>query len=113
MGDGDPVAAVRRYGERIRHVHMKDVDSDVLHRLRRGEISDFVGALRARIFTELGNGLLDMMGVVRELSRLSYSGWLMCEQDTEWRPPAESAAISRAVLDYAMRLVDAESAELR
>src|SRR5262249_28257320 len=38
VGGGDPVAAVQRYGSRIRHVHMKDVDRDVLRRLRAGEI---------------------------------------------------------------------------
>ncbi len=108
VGGGDPVAAVRRYGDRIGHVHMKDVDPQVLQRLRSTEIPNFLEALRARIFTELGNGILDVIGVVRELARLNYSGWLMCEQDTTWRPPAESAAISRAVLGYAIRLTTDE-----
>ena len=45
-----------------------------------------------------------MLGVVRELGRHDYRGWLMCEQDTTWRSPAESAAISRAVLGHALRL---------
>jgi inosose dehydratase len=109
VGGGDPVAAVRRYGRRIRHVHMKDVEPGVLQRLRGGEIPGFLDALEARIFTELGNGVLDVLGVVRELARLDYSGWLMCEQDTTWRPPAESAAISRAVLAYALRLALSDS----
>lgn len=110
VGGGDPVAAIRRYGRRIRHVHMKDVDAGVLQRLRSGEIADFLGALEARIFTELGNGVLDVAGVVRELFRFDYGGWLMCEQDTTWRPPAESASISRAVLDYTIRLAHTDVA---
>jgi inosose dehydratase len=104
VGGGDPVEAVRRYGRRIRHVHMKDVDPTVLQRLRRGEIPDFLEALKARIFTELGNGALDVLGVVGELNRIDYNGWLMCEQDTTLRPAAESAAMSIAVLRYAIRL---------
>ena len=108
VGGGDPVDAVRRYGDRIRHVHMKDVDPAVLARLRGGAIPDFHDALRERIFTELGNGALDVLGVVRELDRLDYAGWLMCEQDTTWRPPAESAAISRHVLGYSIRLAGSD-----
>jgi inosose dehydratase len=104
VGGGDPVDAIRRYGRRIRHVHMKDVDPGVLEQLRAGALPGFLDALEARIFTELGNGVLDVLGVTRELAALDYSGWIMCEQDTTWRPPAESAAISRAVLAYAMRL---------
>jgi inosose dehydratase len=104
VGGGDPVAAVQDFGPRIRHVHMKDVDENVLNRLRAGGVPGFLAALEARIFTELGNGLLDVAGVLRALARMNYGGWLMCEQDTTWRPPAESAAISRAVLGYAIRL---------
>jgi inosose dehydratase len=106
VGGGDPIEAIRQYGHRIRHVHMKDVDPGVLQQLRAGAMPGFLDALRARIFTELGNGVLDVLGVVRELARLDYTGWLMCEQDTTWRPPAESAAISRAVLGYALRLAE-------
>jgi inosose dehydratase len=110
VGGGDPVAAIRQYGRRVRHVHMKDVDGEVLGRLRTGELGGFLEALQARIFTELGHGVLDVVGVVRELARLDYDGWLMCEQDTTWRPPAEAAAISRAVLGYTIRLVGNELA---
>jgi inosose dehydratase len=110
VGGGEPVDAVRRYGRRIRHVHLKDVDAAVLQRLRAGTIPDFLDALRSRIFTELGNGVLDLLGVMRELARIDYSGWIMCEQDTTWRPPAESAAISRALLAYAIRLSQTEAA---
>jgi len=76
----------------------------------RRELGGFLEALQARIFTELGHGVLDVVGVVRELARLDYDGWLMCEQDTTWRPPAEGAAISRAVLGYTIRLVGNELA---
>ena len=50
--------------------------------------------------------MLDVVGVVRALAKLEYRGWLMCEQDTTWRPPSESAAMSRAVLAHAIGLAD-------
>jgi inosose dehydratase len=34
VGGGDPVEALRRYGERVTHLHLKDVDPIVLDRVR-------------------------------------------------------------------------------
>lgn len=105
VGGGDPVAALRKHGRRVRHIHMKDVDPRVLADVRQGKVRGFLDALRARIFTELGSGILDVAGIITELSRLDYAGWIMSEQDSSWRPPAESAAMSRSVLVYAIRNV--------
>lgn len=103
VGGGDPAVAVRQYGTRISHVHFKDVDGEVLGRLRAGEIASFADAVRARLFTELGNGLLDLRAVVRALSTIGYEGWLMVEQDSSWLAPAEAAAVGLRVLRYALR----------
>jgi len=103
VGGGDPIAALRQFGERISHVHLKDVDPGVLERLRRREIGSFGGAVRERLFTELGSGALDLGGVLAILAERDYRGWLMVEQDSGWAPPAESAAIGRRVLAFALR----------
>ncbi len=103
VGGGDPVAAIRRYAARIEHVHLKDVDPEVLDRLRRGTGGGFRGAIQARLFTELGAGSLDLDGVLAALAAVGYAGWLMVEQDSGWPPPAESAAIGRRVLAAALR----------
>jgi inosose dehydratase len=104
VGGGDPVAALRRYGSRVVHVHLKDVAAAPLAGLRDGTIKGFRDALRARIFTELGSGVLDLAGVLDVLAAEDYRGWLMVEQDTTWKPPSESAAIGRSVLGFALRL---------
>ena len=109
VGGGDPVEALRRYGERVTHVHLKDVDPDVLGRLRRREIGSFGDAVRQRLFTELGSGLLDLDGILAVLAERRYDGWLMVEQDSGWPPPAESAAIGRRVLAAAIRRLDQRS----
>jgi inosose dehydratase len=103
VGGGDPVEAIGRYGSLVTHVHAKDVDPAVLARLRAGEIADFAGAVRERLFTELGNGALDLAGVVRELDAVGFDGWVMVEQDSSWLPPAEAAAVGGRVLRYAIR----------
>lgn len=108
VGGGDPVAGARRYGDRVRHVHLKDVDGEVLDALRRGEIGTFEAALRERLFTELGAGVLNLAGVLAALAERDYSGWLMVEQDSSWGPPSESAAIGRRVLAVELRRLGAE-----
>jgi inosose dehydratase len=103
VGGGDPVAAVERYRELIVHIHAKDVDPAVLTRLRDGEPGTLTAAIRERIFTQLGNGALDLDAMLRALDRIGYGGWLMVEQDTSWLPPSEAAAIGKSVLEYARR----------
>ena len=103
-GGGDPVDAIGRYGPLITHVHVKDVDSDVLARVRTRDVIGLGDAVRNRIFTELGRGALDLDGVLRGLDRIGYDGWLMVEQDSSWLRPAEAAAIGRRVLEYARRV---------
>ncbi|MGI8828994.1 MAG: sugar phosphate isomerase/epimerase family protein [Candidatus Limnocylindria bacterium] len=106
VGGGDPLDAIRRHGALISHVHLKDVDPGVLARLRSREIDGFGNAVRERIFTELGNGALDLRGVLRELDGIGYDGWMMVEQDSSWLEPGEAAAVGRRVLDFALQDLD-------
>jgi inosose dehydratase len=107
VGGGDPVEAIRRHGPLIRHVHAKDVDPAVLARMRSGELSGMWPAIRERIFTELGNGALDLHGVVEALDGIGYDGWIMVEQDSSWLPPAEAAEIGGKALRAALAEIGA------
>lgn len=108
LGGGDAPSAIRRYADRLAHVHLKDVSASAMAALRGDPKMTFLDALRARIFTELGNGVLDVLALARALVDIGYSGWLMAEQDTTWRPPGESAAIARRVWRLAVRAVTRE-----
>jgi inosose dehydratase len=103
VGGGDPVRALADLGNRVTHVHLKDVDPAVLERLRAGALDGFGEAVRKRIFTELGAGALDLDAIIDLLVRRDYDGWLVIEQDSCWGPPSESAAIGRRVLAEALR----------
>jgi inosose dehydratase len=96
-GGIDPVALVREHAERIAYIHLKDVDGSVLDGVRRDGV-DFDEAVRRRIFTELGTGRLDVLGLLAALRDIEYSGWLMVEQDSTWLTPTESAIASRTYL---------------
>jgi inosose dehydratase len=109
VGGGDPVAALEQLGERVTHVHLKDVDPAVHARLAAGTLSGLGEAVDQRIFTELGAGSLDLLGVLRVLVARDYKGWLMVEQDSSWSPPSEAAAIGRRVLGQALATVGADA----
>jgi len=106
MGGGEPVTALRRYGERVRHVHLKDIDPGVLARMQTGELGGFLAGIRERVFTEVGSGSLDVSGVLATLAGRDYRGWLIVEQDTSWHPPSESAAMSYGVVTFVLRNLD-------
>lgn len=67
---GDPVQAVRELGQRIVHVHLKDVP-----------------AVGAHTCVELGRGIVDVAGVLRELRGIGYDNWLSIEVETGDRDP--------------------------
>lgn len=78
-GGGDPAALIRRFPDRIRHVHLKD--------------------LRDGAFLPLGEGDVDLTDVLAAIREVGYDRWLMVELDSYDGDPAEAARISRAHLD--------------
>jgi len=101
FGGGDPVDAVRLYGPRIRHLHLKDVQLPVLEAARRDGIG-FLEAVRRGVFCELGEGVVDLNNVIQNMTDGGYSEWAIVEQDVDTRnadvKPFESACRSRQYL---------------
>jgi inosose dehydratase len=91
IGGVDPVEFVRHHGERIGHVHLKDVDAPLAERVRRGELS-LVQATQAGLFRPLGEGDARIDEVVRLLDAIGYERWFVLEQDlaiTGSEPPVD------------------------
>jgi inosose dehydratase len=80
LGRGDPVTAVRDWGDRINHVHLKDARLDVLQAIV-DEGAPVEAIWRRRAFCPLGEGDVDVDGVLAALDELGYAGWLVVEQD--------------------------------
>jgi len=101
FGGGDPVDAVRWYGARIRHLHLKDVQLPVLEAARRDGVG-FLEAVRRGVFCELGEGAVDLNRVIQDMTAGGYSDWAIVEQDVDTRnadvKPLESAIRSRQYL---------------
>lgn len=104
---GNPREAIAKHGQRIRYVHLKDLNPDVARRVR-DEGLDFYSAVRAGIFPPIGEGKVDIKGVVDDLKAMGYSGWIVVEQDTldptdaAGRTPLEAVRISRRYLHDAL-----------
>jgi inosose dehydratase len=80
LGGGDPVEAVRDWGDRLNHVHLKDARLDVI----RGIVNDRapVRAIWERgAFCPLGTGDVPLGEILESLRARHYRGWLVVEQD--------------------------------
>jgi sugar phosphate isomerase/epimerase len=71
----DPVAAIERLGERVVHVHLKDVKAAGAHETCRW-----------------GEGIVDVEGCVAALRRLGYAGDFMIEHEPEHHDPTDECA---------------------
>lgn len=80
LGGTDAVALTAAIPDRVTHVHLKDVDSELAARVRSGELA-FGDAVKAGIFRPLGEGGIDIAALVRSLEAAGYSGWYVLEQD--------------------------------
>jgi inosose dehydratase len=80
VGGGDPVELARMVPERIRHVHLKDVDLEVAARVRMGEIS-YHQATADGLYRVLGKGDLDVAAILEVLHQTGFEGWLVLEHD--------------------------------
>jgi inosose dehydratase len=80
IGGADPLALVREAPERVRHVHLKDVDLDLARRVGRGDLG-YTAAVRAGIYRPLGAGDVPIAEVVATLERSGYRHWYVLEQD--------------------------------
>jgi inosose dehydratase len=88
IGGGDPVEIAGLAGDRINHVHLKDVSVELAQRLARREL-DFREAANQGAFRPLGEGDVDVGALVERLEASGYGGWYVLEQDTvvETEPP--------------------------
>ena len=97
LSGGDPLEVARMAESRVVHVHLKDVDERMAEQVRAGE-RPFRQAVIDGLFKPLGEGFVDIAGVVRYLESIGYQGWYVLEQDVSLSqdPPSGKGPIESA-----------------
>lgn len=90
FGGGDVMATLNRWGDRVHHVHFKDIRPEIVKDVRENDRS-FLDAVIAGAFTVPGDGCIDFQAVANALKAMDYSGWIVveAEQDPAKAPPYE------------------------
>jgi inosose dehydratase len=95
IGGGDPVAFLRAWSARIDHLHLKDVGLDRFAEIVA--VGEPTTAIWTReVFPRLGEGDVDIEGVLQAASEVGFTGWLVVEQDIF---PADAARFAQAADD--------------
>ncbi|NOD86310.1 myo-inosose-2 dehydratase [Ruegeria sp. HKCCD6119] len=90
FGGGDVMATLNRWGDRVHHVHFKDIRPEIVQDTRENNRS-FLDAVIAGAFTVPGDGCIDFQAVANALKAMDYNGWIVveAEQDPAKAPPYE------------------------
>jgi inosose dehydratase len=94
---GDPAAVARRYANRIKHVHCKDIRKSVMEDAKNRNLS-FLQAVLNGAFTVPGDGCVDYPSILAVLKESSYEGWLVVEAEQD---PSIAHPLNYAKLGYA------------
>ena len=105
----DPVEFAKSVFDRVGHVHLKDVRMSKVPALVSREKS-IMESVQDGLFTTLGEGDVDIAGVVQALESRGYQGWYVIEQDvalTGGLPAEGEGPLTqvRASLEFLRRIV--------
>jgi inosose dehydratase len=96
FGGGDVIATLNRWGDRIHHVHFKDIRPDVVADVRANNRS-FLDAVIAGAFTVPGDGCIDFQAVAHALKAMDYHGWIVVEAEQD---PAKANPFDYSKMGY-------------
>lgn len=92
----DYMAVLKKYINRIKHVHLKDVRPEMVAKVKEGNLS-FLQGVRLGTFTVPGDGCIDFGPIFDVLAENGYEGWVLveAEQDPAVANPLEYAIKAR------------------
>ena len=80
FGGGNPATMLKKYANRLSHVHFKDFNPKAAENSQK-ENGDYFDAIKKGVFCELGKGNVDFQAIVNQLNELGYDDWIVVEQD--------------------------------
>lgn len=92
----DPEKVLKRYVDRVKHVHLKDIRSEMVEKSKAGKWS-FLKGVRQGVFTVPGDGDVDFAPIFRILEESDYEDYVVveAEQDPAIANPLEYAIKAR------------------
>lgn len=103
VGGGQPIDSVIEYGDRITHVHIKDVDPEILKKLIAGQYQGMHDAVENHyLFVPAGDGSINLSDFFNELEKIGFQDWMMSEQDKARDPAEEKSGISMHNIEAAL-----------
>lgn len=95
----DPEPIMKKYINRIRHVHLKDIRQAMVDR-SYSEKWSFLKGVREGVFTVPGDGDVDFTPIFKIIEESGYEGWVVveAEQDPAKANPLEYAIKARAYI---------------
>ena len=87
MCGSDPVQAIWDLGDRCYYIHLKDIDMKMAEQ-----------GIKGPSFCDLGDGDLDLPGVMEALEGIGFDGWVTVERDRRVDDYLQSARKMRQVL---------------
>ena len=89
----DPLALARDHGDRIKHVHLKDIRRSKMEECD-AKGSSFEQGVRAGVFTVPGDGDIDFGPIFQALADAGFEGWLVVEAEQD---PAMAHPLTHAL----------------
>ena len=95
----DPEKVLKKYVNRVKHVHLKDIRREMVEKSREERWS-FLRGVREGVFTVPGDGDVDVGPIFRILEEAAYEGWVVveAEQDPAKANPLAYAKKARAYI---------------
>ena len=92
----DYMSVLKKYAKRIKHVHLKDIRTDVIAKVKAEHLS-FLQGVRMGTFTVPGDGAIDFAPIFDVLAETGYEGYVLveAEQDPAIANPFEYALKAR------------------